>query len=115
MRLRSASRTAGLTLVEVMVTGILVALVIGAALSVGLTATRSYDVSAVHSDTDARAQRVLDRLSRELMTAGVSSLASFPTPPLWDDTTTFDQIDSVSDSDGSITWRTVRIQLEYVL
>lgn len=90
---------------------IIVALLGGATVSIALSATRVFETTTFESELDLRAQRSLDRIVEELMSAPIDSMGAFPQTPSWQDSVEFDQVVAVNDFDAAMTFRTVGIQL----
>ena len=82
---RRFHRRSGLTLVELTVSCMVLTLVLGGVLGVAISSTGALQQGIVTADLQARGQRVIDRVARELGSAGVAGLqpTPFPLTPLW--------------------------------
>ncbi len=111
MRARTGkSTTAGMTLIEVMIsTGLLFA-VIAAAASLAMRASSTYEQGAARADVDQRAHRAIQLIVREFADAGRAGLTPEPLAPLGSATLDYRRADGFN---GTVTFGPqMRIALE---
>ncbi len=105
------SRTPGYTLLELVVGLTLLTILMGSVIMTTQRGIAAYRRSASNSSLDAKVNRALSRLARELVDAGGANLVPNPTPPLGGATLDFQR--PVAWTGGAIVWGpTVRFALE---
>ncbi len=105
------SRKSGCTLLEMMVGLTLLTVLLGIVIMTMQRGSAAYRRSASNSSLDAKVNRALSRLARELVDAGGASFAPDPTPPLGSATLDFQR--PVAWAGGAIVWGpTVRFVME---
>lgn len=80
LRRKRSAPSAGFTLIEMLVVTAVLSLVIGSVAMVGLANGRAYRTGASAAQLEAQIAVAMDRVSRELSTAVLSSLAPDPAP-----------------------------------
>lgn len=75
----STDRRAGFTLIELILTSVLLSIVMGAVVLVGLTSQGVYDRSSLSDRVESRAVRALDRIVREMDMLGGDGMLPDPT------------------------------------
>lgn len=116
MRTRKILRThdarGGFTLIEMMIAGVILALVLGGVGVATLSARRAYQGGVTSDSLTVRAQRALDRVADLVLMTNSAQLGAVPAPPL---ATNAVQFATPSGWSGSaITWgSTTRIEFQY--
>lgn len=72
----------------------------------------AYQTVTLDADIQQRAIRATDRMVHELTPGGLGSLSGVPSAPFWSAELTVDRVSGV-ESDGRVTWETIRIHFEY--
>lgn len=106
-------RTRGFTLVELLFAGAIFIVVVGALATMGSSGSRLFHDGSTRTDIEQRASRALDKLAEELSTLEGDSLTGLPASPVWFDGMTFDRVEAVALTDGSVVSRSMRVAFEY--
>lgn len=107
------SPRAGHTLIEVLVSLALFAVLGGVVALVGLRGEDAFQAETVRTALDGQARDVTSRLTRELRGSSSGSISALPETPAWDTNLTFDQPASIVPTTGAIVWRSMRVELRY--
>lgn len=112
MPLRRSRRSAGFTLVEMVIASVVFTVVVSATLEATLATQSGFHAALSRSELDVRAHRALDVIVDEFQTAGVSALTPSCAPPLGSATLTYRRPTGIAA--GAITWDTAStIRFEY--
>jgi len=106
-------RAAGHSLVEMMVSLGILAIVGGTLALVGLTSEDAFRTESARTLVDGQAREVISRLTRELRGSSRDSISALPESPAWDVNLIFDQPSTINLLSGAINWRIVRLELRY--
>ena len=102
-RPQSKNRRGGFTLIEVLISSILVLAVIGAAAVVTSTSASAYKNTSLRTDLGNRARRALDRVALELASSSETVVIPTTETPGWTDNMRFCQ--ALGGTGGSSTGR----------
>jgi len=106
-------RTAGHSLIEMMVSLGILAIVGGTLALVGLSSKDAFRTESARTLVDGQAREVISRLTRELRGSSADSISALPESPAWDTNLIFDQPSTINLLSGAINWRIVRLELRY--
>lgn len=98
----NAKRRAGVTLLELMISLTILAVVIGALSAATLSAQSAFKLTAARSELEYDARRTVDRIAEELRTAGSAGLSPEPLAPLGSSSLQFQR--NGGWIDGAIDW-----------
>jgi prepilin-type N-terminal cleavage/methylation domain-containing protein len=104
-------RSAGYTLVEILLALVLLSVITGSIAMIGGAGTRLFCTSATRGSLEADAHRALGHIQLELLSSDHASLDTFPTAPFWDDRMVFDQPEEFDARYGTIQWSSTVIEL----
>lgn len=99
-------RRAGFSLVEVLISMVMLGGLLGTMLMIVLTGSSTARVGMARTSIEGAARRALDRIASELVSAGVETLDPEPTAPWGSDRLTFQAIEGF---DGEIVWGEPRV------
>jgi len=105
-------RRGGFSLVEVLISMVMLGGLLGTMLMLVLSGSSTARVGMARQSIEGAARRTLDRLANELVSAGADTLDPVPAPPWGSDRLTFQPIDGF---DGEVVWgapRTFTLALE---
>lgn len=110
--LRHRASRAGFTLIEIVISAGILAMVAGSLVAASLQGDRAYRATNLETSLDALARRTLDRVAEELATVGAGVLVPNPTGQFGSDTLSFQT--PIGFAGGVIVWGTQsRIAFEY--
>jgi prepilin-type N-terminal cleavage/methylation domain-containing protein len=104
-RSRSQRRSAGFTLIEMMVSSVILSILLGAVVMFQMQSNELTRDSAARAQVETEARRVIDQIATELTGVGHSLLVPDPLGTLGTDTITFQKPLAVS-ATGVVTWST---------
>lgn len=103
---------AGMTLIEVLLAGSMMAVILGAIATTALSGQKSAATNFAVNGLETEARRVVDRIAEELIQADSLGLTPVPSPPFGSSTLTYHK--DAGFSGGAITWGpTSRIRFQY--
>lgn len=108
---RPSRRRAGLTLLELLISGALLAIVLGSVGMISMRGMRLFEVSSANNEINARAGRSIDRITREFLGARRTDVVAVLTTPagaptVW--TTTLDFPTALDWVGGNVAWSSNR-------
>ena len=112
MRRATRRPRAGMTLIEVLLAGSVMAVILGAIATTALSGQKSAATNLAVNGLETEARRVVDRIAEELIQADSLGLAPVPAPPFGSSTLAYHR--DTGFSGGAITWGpTTRLRFQY--
>ena len=107
-KIRLLNNVQGYTLVEALMTTLIMAVILGAILMILLSGSESWQVNSAQVEANQEVRKAMEWMKQELIQGGSSTITNVPADGTWYPTITFKTASGVSG--GVITWSSNTIQ-----